>query len=319
MELFGIGIGVFFVFALIILSGTVFIVPEKKIAIIERFGKFSKLAHPGLNFKLPIIDHIRGDLSLQVLFHNVALETKTNDNVFVSIHCSIQYKVLEKKAFEAYYALDNTVSQLESYVFDTIRAVAPKLKLDKLFEEKDTIAKEVKESLEHVMHDFGIEIIKTLITHIDPNQKVKIAMNEINAAERERIAAQHRAEAEKLVVIKEAEAQKESRILQGQGIAGQRSAIIHGLRESLNELKSASDPSNPITEQEAIHLLLVNQYFDTLKDIGSHSKTNAIFLNHNNYEVDFFNTKKDSGDQKKNIIEAILSADIIKADSKKSN
>ncbi|WP_342261807.1 SPFH domain-containing protein [Alphaproteobacteria bacterium endosymbiont of Tiliacea citrago] len=314
MHFFLIGTGILFVFLLILLLSVYFTVPQNQIFIIERFGKFHKLADSGLNMRIPFIDTIKGKLILQVLYHNVILETKTNDNVFVEIHCSIQYRVLKNKAFEAYYSLDDPVSQLESYVFDTIRGTVPKLTIDNLFEEKDQIAQSVKNSLDHVMHDFGIEIIKTLITHIDPAQKVKAAMNEINAAERERKAAQHRAEAEKLVIIKAAEAQKESRILQGEGVAGQRKAIIHGLRESLNELKISSDPNSNITEQEAINLLLVNQYFDTLKDIGAHSKSNAIFLNHNSFDGDFLSNNKDK-DSKKNILEAILSADIVRSEN----
>lgn len=311
-------LGVLAVILLIVAALSVFTVPENKLFIIARFGKFHRIAQPGLNFKWPDpIESIQGDLNLQVLFHNVIAETKTQDNVFVNIHCSIQYRVLRDKAFEAFYALDDVTTQLESYVFDTIRAVAPKLTLDKLFEEKETIANEVKISLDHLMGNFGMQIIKTLITHIDPDSNVKRAMNEINAAERERTAAQHRAEAEKLVVIKAAEAQKESRILQGEGIAGQRKAIIHGLRESLDELQNGEDPDNSITEQEAINLLLINQYFDTLKDIGAHAKSNAIFLNHNNFDALELN-KSSSQDIKKSLLEAILSADIVKTDIKKN-
>lgn len=312
---------IFFTILLLIIFflDSAFVVPEKSIVVIERFGKFSKLAKAGLNFKLAFIETIKKQLNLQYLYHNVKLETKTKDDVFVDIHCSIQYRIIEEKAFEACYSLDDPVTQLESYVFDTIRAFAPKLILDKLFEEKDTIAQEVKESLDHVMSAFGIEISKTLITHIDPDKKVKHAMNEINAAQRDRIAAEHRAEAEKLVSIKGAEAQKESRKLQGEGVAEQRKAIIHGLRESLNELKNSAEGNGQITEQEAIKLLIVNQYFDTLKEIGSHSKTNAIFLNHNGYSLsDITGEKKESEQQdRKNLIEAILGAEIIKNDSNK--
>lgn len=315
MQYFFVSIFIF-ILGLISIFQSMFFVSEKKTAIIERFGKFYKLGYPGLNFKVPFIDSVIGELSLQGLYHNVLLETKTNDNVFVNIHCSIQYKVLEEKAFEAYYALDNPVTQLESYVFDAIRAFAPKLTLDKLFEEKDTIANEVNQALNKDMHNFGLFITKTLITHIDPDDKVKHAMNEINAAERERIAAAHRAEAEKLVVIKAAEAQKESRILQGEGVAGQRKAIIHGLRDSLNELQSTTDSNSSITEQEAINLLLVNQYYDTLKDIGSHSKSNVVFLNHNPNSAPEF--KKDKSASISDLLETLISADIIKTDIKKN-
>lgn len=258
------------------LSG-LFTVRQQTAAIIERFGKFHKIAAAGLNFKIPFIDMIAGRVSLRVQQLDVRVETKTKDNVFVFVVVSVQYYILPEKVLDAFYRLQNPQEQITSYVFDTIRARVPNIELDKLFETKDDIATAVKGELDSVMDDFGYGIVKALVTDIDPDSKVKMSMNEINAAQRLREAAIQQAEADKIRVVKAAEGEAESKALQGQGIANQRRAIIEGLKESVESFNKTVDGTNAA---EVMNLVLMTQYFDTLKEIGSSGNGTTILIPH---------------------------------------
>jgi regulator of protease activity HflC (stomatin/prohibitin superfamily) len=256
---------------------SVFTVGQNSTLIIERFGKFIKIAKAGLNFKIPFIDQAVGQLSLRIQQLDVAVETKTLDNVFIDIVASVQYKVLDDKVFEAFYTLENAEHQIQAFVFDVIRARVPLINLDDVFSKKDDIANSVKEELQEVMNNFGYNIIKALVTDIKPDARVKSAMNEINEAQRLRVAAMEKGEAEKILKVKQAEADSESKILQGKGIAGQRRAIMEGLKESLHEFQKQIGDSSP---RDAMTLLMMAQYFDTLKELGLHSNQNTILLPH---------------------------------------
>lgn len=262
--------------AAIILS-SLFIVDQQSTAIIERFGRFLRTAQAGLNIKIPFIDRIQGRVSLRIKQLDVAVETKTLDNVFVDIVASVQYRVLPNKVYEAFYILDNADAQIQAFVFDVIRARVPLINLDDVFSKKDEIAISVKEELQEVMNDFGYDIIKALVTDINPDTRVKTAMNEINEAQRLRVAAMERGEAEKILKVKQAEAEAESKILQGKGMAGQRRAIMDGLRESLDEFQRQIGDSSP---RDAMTLIMMAQYFDTIKDLGLHSNQNTILIPH---------------------------------------
>lgn len=270
-------LGVVGIFGLIALFLTFFTVQQQTAAVIERFGKFVRVAGAGLNFKIPFIDRVAGTLSLRVEQLDVKVETKTKDNVFVHVLVSVQYFVHREKVYEAFYKLSNSAGQITSYVFDVVRARVPKVDLDKVFETKDDIADAVKSELSQTMEDFGYGIQKALVTDIDPAAKVKEAMNEINAAQRQRVAANEKGEAEKTLKIKAAEAEAESKKLQGQGIAGQRKAIIEGLRESVDAFKESVEGA---TAQDVMQLVLLTQYFDTLKEIGASAKSNTILIPH---------------------------------------
>lgn len=261
----------------LILFGMLFIVDQQTIAIVERLGRFNQLASAGLNIKIPLIDQVRGRLSLRVRQLDVAVETKTQDNVFIDIVASVQYKVLPQKAYEAFYVLDDAEAQIQSFVFDVIRARVPLIDLDDVFSKKDEIAISVKEELQEVMNDFGYDIIKALVTDINPDARVKTAMNEINEAQRLRVASMEKGEAEKILKVKQAEAEAESKILQGKGMAGQRRAIMDGLRESLDEFQKQIGDSSP---RDAMTLIMMAQYFDTLKDLGLHGNQNTILIPH---------------------------------------
>ncbi len=265
-----------FVF-IVLLAMALFTVQQQTAALVERFGKFKKVSNAGLNVKVPFIDRIVGRVSLRVQQLDVRVETKTKDNVFVFVIVSVQYYVIPNKVVEAFYRLQNPQAQITSFVFDTVRARVPGLLLDDLFEKKDDIAQAVKEELDSVMDDFGYAIIKALVTDIDPDANVKQSMNEINAAQRLREAAIQQAEADKIRVVKAAEGEAESKALQGLGIANQRKAIIEGLQESV---QSFSSNIKGATAEDVMNLVLMTQYFDTLKDIGLSSKTNTILIPH---------------------------------------
>jgi len=259
-----------------ILSG-LFTVRQQTSAIVERFGRFQRIAPAGLNLKIPFIDHIAGRVSLRIQQLDVRIETKTKDNVFVFVVVSVQYYVLPSKVVDAFYKLQDPQAQITSFVFDTVRARVPSMILDDLFEKKDDIAQAVKSELDAVMDDFGYGIVKALVTDIDPDAKVKVSMNEINAAQRMREAAVQQAEADKIRVVKAAEGEAESKALQGQGIANQRKAIIEGLKESVESFNATISGTKA---EDVMNLVLMTQYFDTLKEIGLAGKTNTILIPH---------------------------------------
>ncbi len=265
------------VIALLILVTGLFTVRQQTAAVVERFGRFNKISGAGLNFKIPLIDLIAGRLSLRVQQLDVRVETKTKDNVFVVVVVSVQYHVLEDKVLDAFYKLQNPQEQIRSYVFDTVRARVPIVPLDQLFEMKDDIANAVKSELDTVMANFGYGIIKTLVTDIDPDAKVKASMNEINAAQRLRMAAVEQAEADKIRVVKAAEGEAESKALQGKGIADQRKAIIEGLKDSVENFSTAV---NGVDSQDVMNLVMMTQYFDTIKDLGLSGKNSTILIPH---------------------------------------
>ena len=265
------------IFTVLLLFSSLFTVGQQTVAIIERFGKYVRMAKPGLNFKIPLIEKVSGRVTLRIQQLDVKAETKTRDNVFVTVIVSVQYFILPEKVYEAFYKLNNPDMQINSYVFDTIRARVPKITLDELFEKKEEIALAVKEELNETMIAFGFEILNSLVTDIEPDSKVKDAMNEINAAERLRVAAREKGEAEKIIKVKAAEADAESKALQGKGIADQRRAIIDGLKESVDNFQKSIPDSSA---QDVMNLVLMTQYFDTLKEIGAESKTNTLLIPH---------------------------------------
>ena len=254
-----------------------FTVKQQTAAIVTRFGKFTRIANPGLNILLPFIERVAGHVNLRVRQLDVEVETKTEDNVFVKVLVSVQYYVLPEKIYEAFYRLENPEKQIKSFVFDVVRARVPRIRLDDVFEKKDEIADVVKSELQQVMDDFGYGILKALVTDIDPDAKVKAAMNEINAATRLRVAATEKGEAEKILMVKSAEAEAESKALSGKGIADQRRAIVEGLRESVDEFQKTIRSASA---SDVMNMVLMTQYFDTLKDLGHQSRTNTIMIPH---------------------------------------
>ena len=261
------------VLVLIILISAFFVVKQQTAVIIERFGKFHSIRQSGLHLKIPLIDKIAGRLSLKIQQLDVIVETKTLDDVFVRLKVSVQYRVLSQKVYDAFYKLDYPHEQITSYVFDVVRAEVPKMKLDDVFVKKDDIALAVKAELNDAMLDYGFDIIKTLVTDIDPDAQVKAAMNRINAAEREKTAAQYEGDAQRILIVEKAKAEAESKRLQGQGIADQRREIARGLEESVEVLNRVG-----INSQEASALIVVTQHYDTLQSLGEETNSNLILL-----------------------------------------
>jgi regulator of protease activity HflC (stomatin/prohibitin superfamily) len=263
--------------ALITIFGSFFTVSTSQVAVITRFGKFLRVAEAGLNWKTPYIDKVSGMVSLRVNQIALTMETKTKDNVFVTIPISVQNRVRPERVYDAFYKLSDPVAQIKSYVEQVILGHVPSMTLDEVFASQSSIAAAVKQELDSDMAAFGYEIVNVLVTDIVPDSKVKSAMNDINAAQREQVAAQARGEADKILVVKKAEAEAESKALQGQGIANQRKAIIEGLQVSVEQFQRAVEGSS---SREVMQLVLVTQYFDTLKSIGENDKTNTLFLSH---------------------------------------
>ena len=260
-------------FIVLILFGTIFIVKQQSAAVVERFGKFVSVRHSGLQIKIPIVDRVAGRLSLRIQQLDVVVETKTKDDVFVKVKVSVQYKVIKDKVYDAFYKLDFPQDQITSYVFDVVRAEVPKMILDDVFEKKDDIAIAVKSELNDAMKNYGFDIIKTLVTDIDPDAQVKESMNRINASEREKVAAQFEGDAQRILIVERAKAEAESKRLQGQGIADQRREIARGLEDSVKVLNNVD-----INSQEASALIVVTQHYDTLQSVGSASNSNLILM-----------------------------------------
>jgi regulator of protease activity HflC (stomatin/prohibitin superfamily) len=279
---------------LYVILASFFTVRTAQVAVITRFGKFLRVAEPGLNWKVPLFDSVAGTMSLRVNQITLTMETKTKDNVFVTIPISVQNRVRPDKVFDAFYKLADPTAQIKSYVEQVILGHVPGMTLDEVFASQSSIAGAVKRELDADMSAFGYEIVNVLVTDIVPDEKVKSAMNDINAAQREQVAANARGEAEKILVVKKAEAEAESKALQGQGIANQRKAIIEGLQSSIEQFQKVVEGASA---KEVMQLVMITQYFDTLKAIGESGKSNTLFLSHTPGAV------KDLSDQ---ILESML-------------
>jgi len=256
-----------------LLLASFFTVKQQTAVIIERFGRFLSVRNSGLQMKIPLVDRISGRVSLKIQQLDVIIETKTLDDVFVKLKVSVQFVVIRDKVYEAFYKLEYPHDQITSYVFDVVRAEVPKMKLDDVFVKKDDIAIAVKGELQDAMLDYGYDIIKTLVTDIDPDAQVKAAMNRINASEREKIAAQFEGDAARILIVEKAKAEAESKRLQGRGIADQRREIAKGLEESVDVLNNVG-----INSQEASALIVVTQHYDTLQSLGEETDSNLILL-----------------------------------------
>lgn len=273
----------FFIFILflllvagLIVISSLYVVKQQSVAIIERFGRYEKISNSGIHMRAPFgIDKIAARVQLRLLQSEIIVETKTQDNVFVTMNVATQYRVNENNVTDAYYKLMRPEAQIKSYIEDALRSSVPKLTLDELFEKKDEIALEVQRQVAEEMSTYGYIIVKTLITKVEPDAEVKQSMNEINAAQRKRIAAQELAEADKIKIVTAAEAEAEKDRLHGVGIAEQRKAIVDGLADSIKELKGANVD---LTEEQIMSILLTNQYLDTLNNFADKEGNNTIFL-----------------------------------------
>lgn len=261
----------------VLLLKSVVIVREATAVVIERLGKYNRIATSGFSLLIPFIDRKAAIINLRVQQLDVTVETKTKDNVFVNLQVSVQFRVGKDQVKEAHYSLDNPRNQIASYVFDDVRAEVPRLDLDDVFAKKEDIALAVQRNIHDSMDEYGYHILKALITDIDPDHKVKESMNRINAAKREKEAAAEEGEAKKIKIIKEAEAEAESKRLSGEGIARQRLEIVRGFKESVEDFHKSLET---VTHEEIMQFVLMTQYFDTIKDIGANSKNSSILMPH---------------------------------------
>ena len=268
-----VGLPLIIILGVFVLFSAFFIVKQQTAAVIETFGKFSSIRNSGLQLKIPLVQRIVIRINLRIQQLDVLVETKTKDDVFVKLKISVQFQVKKDRVYDAFYKLQSPHDQITSYVFDVVRAEVPKMKLDYVFERKDDIAIAVKRELNDAMDGYGYDIIKTLVTDIDPDIQVKEAMNRINAAEREKVAAEYEAEAERIKIVAKARAEAESKRLQGQGIADQRREIARGLEESVDVLNNVG-----INSQEASALIVVTQHYDTLQSLGEETNSNLILM-----------------------------------------
>jgi regulator of protease activity HflC (stomatin/prohibitin superfamily) len=275
--LYMVVLGLVIIIGLGTILGSFFTGNTAQAAIVTRFGRFLRVAEAGLNWKTPYIDSVAAMMSLRVNQMTLTVETKTKDNVFVTIPISVQNHIRPEKVYDAYYKLSDPTAQIKSYVEQVILGHVPGMTLDEVFASQSSIAAAVKHELDTDMAGFGYEIVNVLVTDIVPDEKVKSAMNDINAAQREQVAATARGEAEKILVVKKAEAEAESKALQGQGIANQRKAIIEGLQVSIEQFQKVVEGASA---KEVMQLVMVTQYFDTLKAIGESGKTSTLFLSH---------------------------------------
>ena len=259
--------------ALLILFASFYVVKQQTVAMIELFGKYVRSTSAGLRLKIPVFEKVAGRVSLRIQQLDVIVETKTKDDVFVQLKISVQFQILRNKVYDAFYKLQNPHDQITAYIFDVVRAEVPKMILDDVFEKKDDIAIAIQRELKEAMLEYGYDIVKALVTDIDPDSQVKEAMNRINAAEREKVAAQFEGDAQRILIVEKAKAEAESKRLQGQGIADQRREIARGLEESVDVLNNVG-----INSQEASALIVVTQHYDTLQSIGEETNTNLILL-----------------------------------------
>ena len=277
-----------FLIILGILISMLYVVRQQSVAIVERFGRYQKIATSGIHMRLPFgIDKIAARIQLRLLQSEIVVETKTKDNVFVMMNVATQYRVNEQNVTDAYYKLMRPEAQIKSYIEDALRSSVPKLTLDELFEKKDEIALEVQHQVAEEMTTYGYIIVKTLITKVEPDAEVKQSMNEINAAQRKRVAAQELAEADKIKIVTAAEAEAEKDRLHGVGIAQQRKAIVDGLAESIADLKEANVG---MSEEQIMSILLTNQYLDTLNTFAAKGNQ-TLFLPNNPNGVDDIRTQ----------------------------
>ncbi len=266
----------FIIITILIIFSAAFIVKQQTAAVIERFGKFLSVRHAGLQFKIPFVDRIATRVSLRIQQLDVVVETKTKDDVFVHLKISVQFLIRKDHVYDAFYKLQNPQEQITAFIFDVVRAEVPKMILDDVFIKKDEIALAIQRDLKEAMLNYGYDIVKALVTDIDPDESVKVAMNRINAAEREKVAAQFEGDAQRILIVERAKAEAESKRLQGRGIADQRREIARGLEESVDTLNNAG-----INPQEASALIVITQHYDTLQSIGADSNSNLILLPNN--------------------------------------
>jgi len=269
------GIGLVVVVLLSILRGALFTVRTAEAAVVERFGKFKHVANAGLNWKTPIIEKFhRVDLMTQQL--EGSIETKTRDNVFVTLPVKVQYRVIktDEGIADSYYKLAQPTKQIEAYLYNILLGHIPDTDLDEVFITQPKIAERATAELSGEMKAYGYEIVKVLITDIIPDQGVKTAMNRINEEIRNKSANEAQGDAEKVLKVKQAEADAEVKRLQGQGVAMEREAIAEGWKQSIEKVRTGTT----LDDTAATFLLLYTNWTDMLRAVGTTKNSTMVFM-----------------------------------------
>ncbi len=252
-----------------------FTVGQQEAVIVQRLGKFQKVARAGLHFIIPFVDIRVGRVNLRIRELDIPGQFKTRDNVFVDIMIRVQYSILPERVADAYYKLTAPEQQITAFVLNTVRGEVAKMELREIFEHQDSVGDAVNQQLSLRMAEFGFEIHNSLVNEIQPASEVVRSLNAVMASENAKKAAQNEGEAHKLKTVLQAEADAEAKRLQGEGIAKQREAIVGGLSVSVESLKKAMPNADA---NDLMRLVLMNQYFDALRDISSGDKTKVIFV-----------------------------------------
>lgn len=253
-------------------------VDQSDVALVHRCGKFNRTANPGCLCLWPCCcETVAGTISLRMQTLEVSCETKTNDNVFITLVTSVQYQAIEANCVETFYKVSSPHDTIRAHIEDVVRSTVPVINLDDVFEQKDHIAKKVGEHLSTAMLEYGFSVTKALVTDIMPDERVKESMNAINAAKRLRIAASDEADADKIRVVKAAEAEAEKNYLEGKGIAKKRKEVMRGLKESVADFEKEVSGTTP---SEVLNMVMMSQYFDMLKEVGTNSGNSTIFIPH---------------------------------------
>ena len=273
MAVFFAGPLIIIVLLIVLLSAALFVVPQQQAYIIERFGKFLKVQFAGIHIRIPFVDRSAMKTNMRVNQLNVQLETKTLDNVFVTVVASTQFRVNPNDVATAYYELRDPAGQLRSYMEDALRSAIPALSLDDAFARKDDVAFDVQKTVGAEMSRFGFTVVKTLITAIDPSPQVKNAMDSSNAAQREKEATRQRAEAQRIQIETQAAADAEKTRLQGEGQANYRREIANGIVDQIKSLQAVGMNINDVN-----NVVLFNQYLDVMRSLSESNNTKTVVL-----------------------------------------
>jgi regulator of protease activity HflC (stomatin/prohibitin superfamily) len=266
-------LGILVLFVLVVLAGMSFTVQSGNAAVVERFGKFNRVGHAGLNLKLPFIER-KFEISLKVQQVDLKMETKTKDNVFVAIPVSVQYSISPLKIFEAVYTMANPKGQMESIVNNILLGHIPSMEFDEVYSSQPQIAMWVKSELDKEMAPVGYTINRVLVTDIVPSAAVRDAMDNINIANRNQVSAKAQGEADRIKVVAAANAQAEAKQLQGQGIANERIAIAKGFKEAIDMIKESAN----MPGEDAYAMLLFTNWTDMLSAVGTSQNSTVVFV-----------------------------------------
>ena len=272
----------FLLFVVFALTGNIFfVVKQQHAVIIERLGKFNKIVGAGFHAKIPFVDRKAATVSLRTMKNGFDIDVKTEDNVTIGLEVSAQYHVSyelgstpeQSGVYKSYYMLQQPVAQMRDFITDALRSSIPVYTLDEVFAKKDDIAKDVNATVSEQMDAYGFTLVSTLITKIALPHEVEDSMNQINAAQRTKAAAQDLAEADRIRRVTEAKAEAEAMEKAGEGIANQRKAIALGIKDSLETIQETG-----VGNDEANQLFMFTQWTEMMNEFAKSGKSATVVL-----------------------------------------